>query len=139
MRRSKLIGTVAAAALTATTLLGVQSPASSEQPRAAKADTFWCTAGGTYNVVNRTTFGSDGWVQLVGQKPNGTRAIYVFHPSGRNDTYRIRLRSGGSDLVLGPVTQSYHCSALNSGEQGRAEARRAGSGGAYDFAQWRQG
>lgn len=105
----------------------------------AKADTFWCVAGGSYNVVNRTTYG-DGWVQLVGQKANGNRAIFVSHPTGRNDTYRIRIRpdDGRPDLVLGPETQSNICTSIASGERIRTEARRAGTGGDFSFGDWRR-
>ena len=104
-----------------------------------RGGTYWCGVGGTYTIVNRTTFGPQGWVQLIGEKPNGDRGIYVSRPPDNRDfRYGIRLQrlSDGAEIYFDPTLRSHACTELRRGTRGRAEVRWDG---ALYVGQWRQG
>lgn len=112
-----------------TSMAATGSPASAQQLQ--KTDSFWCY--GSFQVVNRITFGGAGWIQETGRRSDGARAIRVYHPSFRTDEYRFRF---GNGQTLGYRLTSDHCIVLNSGDVARPEAR---NGGQWWEGQWRQG
>lgn len=98
-------------------VVAIQAPggAAVDAPtQARKAETFWCS--GTFTVIATRTFGPSEWKQQLGSRPDGSRAVRVFHPSGRVDRFRFNNREkDGSVWTTSATSGTDACISFNGG------------------------